>query len=107
VKGNIIQTKETEFRIILQNINCLKVNSTNKWKGALERSKALEAGYIGMCETCVNWKSKLTCTIFRNILQKQERTNAMVASKIPTNDQRTYRPGSTASVSVNKWNHKI
>jgi hypothetical protein len=59
VKGDTLDEKqENHLRIMFQNINSLRPNTTDKWEATIRQIFEFKADIVGLCETCTNWKNR-------------------------------------------------
>jgi hypothetical protein len=107
-KVDDIQQKERmALRIYSQNINSLRPQNMEKWKGTLDRIKHLQCDLVGITETGVNWENRKLKEKFKNVLKKLQRNSSMEVSSIKTDTKKQYIPGGTATIVLGSWQNLI
>jgi hypothetical protein len=108
IKGNPIEKKEPKnIRLIFQNINSLRANTTDKWKATLDQMETLECDIVGLCETCINWNLNKTHQIYKSLLNRKFPNSTMIGSKIHNTVKKNLLPGGTASITMNTMVNRI
>jgi hypothetical protein len=104
IKGDTLDEKQPDhLRIMFQNINSLRPNTTDKREATIRQIFEFKADIIGLCETCTNWKNRSLKKLFQLKANRILKNPVITTTTTTLNYEDNYLPGGCCQITANSW----
>jgi hypothetical protein len=104
IKGDTLDEKQSDhLRVMFQNINSLRPNTTDKWDATIRQMFEFKADIVGLCETCTNWKNRTLKKLFQLKANRILKNPVITTTTTTLNYIDNYLPGGCCQITSNSW----